>query len=84
VFKAAFMMTAHDRVWLRRDPYGLTLLGRDSSPISTAWAEALNRVAGHHDRGKEIGSFAWAQELLRQGHTYLDGDGDGVACESLR
>jgi hypothetical protein len=33
---------------------------------------------------RQIGSFARAQELLRQGHTYLDRDGDGVACESLR
>jgi hypothetical protein len=31
-----------------------------------------------------IGSFAKAQELLRQGHSYLDRNGDGVACESLR
>jgi endonuclease YncB( thermonuclease family) len=35
-------------------------------------------------RCKEIGSYAKAQELLRQGHGYLDGDGDGKACESLR
>jgi endonuclease YncB( thermonuclease family) len=33
---------------------------------------------------KQIGSFARAQELLRQGHRYLDRNGDGVACESLR
>ena len=33
---------------------------------------------------KEIGSFSRAQELLRQGHKYLDRNGDGVACESLR
>ena len=33
---------------------------------------------------KQIGSFARAQELLRQGHSYLDRNGDGVACESLR
>ena len=33
---------------------------------------------------RQIGSFARAQELLRQGHTYLDRNGDGVACESLR
>ena len=33
---------------------------------------------------RQIGSFARAQELLRQGHTYLDKNGDGVACESLR
>ena len=35
-------------------------------------------------RCKEIGSYAKAQELLRQGHSYLDGNGDGEACESLR
>ncbi len=33
---------------------------------------------------KEIGSYDRAQELLRQGHTYLDGKGDGQPCESLR
>ena len=33
---------------------------------------------------RQIGSFARAQEVLRQGHTYLDRNGDGVACESLR
>ncbi len=33
---------------------------------------------------KQIGSYAQAQVLLRQGHSYLDGDGDGEACESLR
>ncbi len=33
---------------------------------------------------KQIGSYARAQELLRQGYGYLDGDGDGEACESLR
>jgi len=33
---------------------------------------------------KQIGSWAKAQELLKQGHSYLDGDGDGEACEGLR
>jgi endonuclease YncB( thermonuclease family) len=33
---------------------------------------------------RQIGSYARAQELLRHGHTYLDRNGDGVACESLR
>jgi hypothetical protein len=33
---------------------------------------------------REIGSFARAQELLRPGHTDLDGDGEGEACKSLR
>lgn len=32
----------------------------------------------------EIGSWSRAQDLLKQGHTYLDRDGDGEACESLR
>ncbi|MCP9887838.1 thermonuclease family protein [Cyanobium sp. ATX 6A2] len=32
----------------------------------------------------EISSHARAQELLHQGHTYLDGNRDGEACESLR
>jgi endonuclease YncB( thermonuclease family) len=40
--------------------------------------------AGRRYRCGEIVSFARAQELLRQGHTYLDGNGDGVACESFR
>jgi len=35
-------------------------------------------------RCKEIGSHAQAQHLLAQGHRYLDGDGDGQACEALR
>jgi endonuclease YncB( thermonuclease family) len=32
---------------------------------------------------RQIGSYARAQVLLRQGHAYLDKNGDGVACESL-
>ena len=39
---------------------------------------------GRRYRCREIGSHARAQQLLRQGHSYLDGDGDGEACESLR
>lgn len=39
---------------------------------------------GRRYRCREIGSTARAQELLRQGHTYLDSNGDGEACESLR
>jgi endonuclease YncB( thermonuclease family) len=34
-------------------------------------------------RCKEIGSWDKAQVLLKQGHTYLDRDGDGEACEAL-
>jgi endonuclease YncB( thermonuclease family) len=39
---------------------------------------------GRRYRCSEISSYAKAQELLRQGHSYLDGNGDGAACESLR
>ena len=39
---------------------------------------------GRRYRCSEISSYARAQELLRQGHTYLDSNGDGEACESLR
>jgi hypothetical protein len=46
--------------------------------------QPITNPAGGRYRCKEIGSFAKAQELLRQGHTYLDRDGDGVACQSLR
>ena len=35
-------------------------------------------------RCSEISPYAKAQELLRQGHSYLDGDGNGKACEALR
>ena len=35
-------------------------------------------------RCSQFGSWQRAQELLRQGHTYLDGDRDGKACEALR
>ncbi|WP_411877285.1 excalibur calcium-binding domain-containing protein [Vulcanococcus limneticus] len=41
-------------------------------------------AGGRRYRCREIGSYTQAQQLLRQGHTYLDGDGDGEACESLR
>jgi endonuclease YncB( thermonuclease family) len=39
---------------------------------------------GRRYRCNEISSYAKAQELLRQGHSYLDGNGDGEACASLR
>jgi endonuclease YncB( thermonuclease family) len=39
---------------------------------------------GRRYRCSVISSYSKAQELLRQGHSYLDGNGDGEACESLR
>jgi hypothetical protein len=32
----------------------------------------------------EIGDRETAQRLFAEGHTYLDKDGDGIACESLK
>jgi len=40
--------------------------------------------SGSRYKCKQIGYWARAQELLKQGHSYLDRDGDGDACESLR
>jgi endonuclease YncB( thermonuclease family) len=40
--------------------------------------------AGARHRCSAIGSWVRAQELLRQGHAYLDSNRDGEACESLR
>ena len=40
--------------------------------------------AGHHYTCKEIGRYTTANQLMRQGHTYLDRKGDGIACESFK
>jgi hypothetical protein len=64
----------------RRSGGGSRAVSPGVAPAGTAPAA----IAGQRYRCKQIGSFAKAQELLRQGHTYLDGNGDGVACESLR
>ena len=54
--------------------------GRHSSVVSDGATGGSGRL--YHCR--EISFYTRAQELLRQGHSYLDGDGDGEACESLR
>jgi hypothetical protein len=52
---------------------------------SGQFASSTDSIPGGRTyRCGEIGSFARAQELLREGHSYLDGNGDGVACERLR
>ena len=56
-------------------------------PAAGVVAPAAAPAGGYSGRKltcRQIGSYARAQELLRQGHTYLDKNGDGVACESLR
>ena len=50
--------------------------GRQSSTSSSGSARRY--------RCKDIGSWSRAQQLLKQGHRYLDRDSDGEACESLR
>lgn len=54
--------------------------GRKNSPRITS----RNNIGSGRYTCRSIGSWTKAQELLRQGHGYLDRDGDGVACESLR
>ena len=51
----------------------------DSSNSSTKQG-----YSGSRYKCKQIGSWAKAQELLKQGHSYLDRNGDGEACEGLR
>ena len=46
-------------------------------------SEASSSKSGKY-RCKDVGSWDKAQALLKQGHTYLDRDGDGKACESLK
>ena len=58
---------------------------RGPSPtFSTPSAAGSGVSVGRRYTCKQIGSYARAQELLREGHAYLDRNGDGVACESLR
>lgn len=54
-------------------------LKRSSTPTSSSGGSS-----GGGYTCRSIGNWSKAQELLRQGHGYLDGDGDGEACESLR
>jgi endonuclease YncB( thermonuclease family) len=59
--------------------------GRKSSNAGANESSAANPGQNRSRyRCKQIGSWAKAQELLKQGHSYLDRDGDGEACEGLR
>ena len=53
-------------------------------PTATTPPGPTAAPAGPRLTCRQIGSYARAQELLRKGYSYLDGDGDGEACESLR
>ena len=54
-------------------PVNLTIINGGSRPSS-----------GRRWYCRNVSSWEHAQQLLREGHTYLDGDGDGEACEALR
>ena len=58
--------------------------GGSSNSASRRGGGSSKHQGSDRYRCKEIGSWDRAQELLRQGHRYLDGDGDGEACESLK
>jgi len=64
--------------------HGTTGTSRASAPTRVgASSSGSTAEVGHRYTCKEIGSYARAQELLREGHTYLDKNGDGIACKSL-
>ena len=65
----------------RRSSGPVPASGPSSAPVTSPQAA---QPSGAKTSCKQIGSFARAQELLRQGHSYLDRNGDGVACEGLR
>ena len=52
--------------------------------IGATTAPAAPSGSGHRHTCRQIRSYARAQELLRQGHAYLDKNGAGRACDSLR
>ena len=73
----------------KRQSLGVWSLG--PSGITRPWdyrqgrrSSASSSGSSRKYRCKDIGSWSRAQQLLAQGHLYLDGDGDGEACESLR
>ena len=70
---------------------GIGVWSIDPSGITRPWDYRRGRRSSSSSSGgsrkyrcKDIGSWNRAQQLLAQGHSYLDGDGDGEACESLR
>jgi hypothetical protein len=70
-----------ERPWDWR--HGTRRPGQAAAP-SAAPSAPVGGYRGRKLYCRQIRSFTRAQELLRQGHNYLDRDGDGVACESLR
>jgi endonuclease YncB( thermonuclease family) len=68
-------------VW--RVPGGITRPWDFRRGRRSAWIPDGTTPDGSRHSCSQIGSHARAQELLRQGHSDLDFDGDGEACERL-
>ena len=68
---------------------GLGVWSTSSTGIQRPWDYRRSKRSASNNlrrkyRCKEIASWNKAQQLLKEGHTYLDRDRDGEACESLR
>jgi hypothetical protein len=57
---------------------------RDRKGAGGASSSGGSSVSSGKYRCKEIGSWDKAQVLLKQGHAYLDRDGDGGACAAVK
>ena len=69
--------------------FGLGVWSTSSTGIQRPWDYRRSKRSASSNfrrkyRCKEIASWNKAQQLLKEGHTYLDRDRDGEACESLR
>ena len=74
---------------LQAQKLGLGVWSTSSTGIQRPWDYRRNKRSESNNsrrkyRCKEIASWEKAQQLLNQGHAYLDRDNDGEACESLR
>ena len=74
---------------LQAQKLGLGVWSTSSTGIQRPWDYRRNKRSESNNsrrkyRCKEIASWEKAQQLLKQGHAYLDRDNDGEACESLR
>ena len=74
---------------LQAQKLGLGVWPTSSTGIQRPWDYRRNKRSESNNsrrkyRCKEIASWEKAQQLLNQGHAYLDRDNDGEACESLR
>jgi len=68
---------------------GLGVWSTSSTGIQRPWDYRRSKRSASSNfrrkyRCKEIASWNKAQQLLKEGHTYLDRDRDGEACESLK